>query len=286
LAVVSWREFARYLTICMEDRPVSYQLFREIFIARDASVSSIYRTIKSFIWQRRLRSNVAMVFMTATMVFILAFPTLTSAMSGYDSNVASRVQDGENNLVPFSNYSRVLYVVHDGWRIGQDGNYWIEEISGGSMFLSIPVRVALAASATDQNCADDPVLRSDEYCQFSAPWSTDVAMCDLVADVSQCKTVRDLYCLYLLSSHRCQGLWTWRSPKRAISVQGYSTQCTRPQHLRVQKRSRKPRRAILARTTRHKLGPKQPDIRPRLHETLREMSEHRGKVAVRTPSIP
>jgi hypothetical protein len=128
LAVVSWREFARYLTICMENRPVTYQFFRTIFIAKDASISSIYRTIKSFIWQRRLRSNVAMVFMTATMVFILAFPTLTSAMSGYDSNVASRVQDGENNLVPFSAYSRVLYVVHDGWRIGQDGNYWIEEI--------------------------------------------------------------------------------------------------------------------------------------------------------------
>jgi hypothetical protein len=114
----------------MEDRPVSYQLFREIFIARDASVSSICRTIKSFIWQRRLRSNAAMVFMTATMVLILAFPTLTSAMSGYDSNVASRVQDGENNLVPFDAYSRVLYVIHDGWRIGQDGNYWIKEMAG------------------------------------------------------------------------------------------------------------------------------------------------------------
>jgi hypothetical protein len=156
-----------------------------------------------------------MVFMTATMVFILAFPTLTSAMSGYDSNVASRVQDGENNLVPFSNYSRVLYVVHDAWRIGQDGDYWIEEMSGEGLFLWIPVRVT-SASATDQNCADDPVLRSDEYCQFSAPWSTGKAVCDLVADVSQCKTIRDLYCLYLLNSHRCRGLWTWRSPKRAI----------------------------------------------------------------------
>jgi hypothetical protein len=127
MALVSWREFGRYLTICMETQPVTYQLFRTIFIENDASVLSTYRTIRSFIWQRRLRSNTAMIFMTATMIFILAFPTLISAMSGYDLNVASRIQDSENNLVPFNKYSRVLYVIHDGWRIEQDGNYWITD---------------------------------------------------------------------------------------------------------------------------------------------------------------
>lgn len=70
----------------------------------------------------------AMVSMVATMIFILSFPTLMSAMSGYDSNVVPRVQDGEDNLVPFDKYSRLLYVIHDGWRIQehvipQDGNY-------------------------------------------------------------------------------------------------------------------------------------------------------------------
>lgn len=127
LALVSWREFARYLTICMETRPVTYQLFRTIFIENDASILSTYRTIRSFVWQRRLRSNVAMFFMASTMIFILAFPTLISAMSGYDSNVASLVQDRDGNLILFNKYSRVFYVVHDGWRINQTGNYWITD---------------------------------------------------------------------------------------------------------------------------------------------------------------
>jgi hypothetical protein len=79
-----------------------------------------------------------MVFMIATMVFILAFPTLVSAMSGYDANVASRIHDRENNLIPFNNYSRVLYVIHDGWRINQDGNYWIKDMESKSDFVVDP----------------------------------------------------------------------------------------------------------------------------------------------------
>lgn len=68
-----------------------------------------------------------MVFITTIMAFILAFPTLVSAMSGYDFNVASNVMDRDGNLIPFSNFSRVLYVIHDGWRIDQNDSYWITD---------------------------------------------------------------------------------------------------------------------------------------------------------------
>ncbi|USP80363.1 hypothetical protein yc1106_07637 [Curvularia clavata] len=125
LAYISWREFARYLTICMASEPVAYQVFRTIFIENDASVLSTCRTIKSFITERRLRSKVAMAFMTATMLFILAFPTLMSAMSGYDSNVSSRVTDRSDNLVPFDDFQRVLYFIQDGSRINRTDNLWV-----------------------------------------------------------------------------------------------------------------------------------------------------------------
>ena len=142
MAIVSWREFARYLKICMENEPVSYRLFRTIFIEKDASLISTGRTIKSFIRQRKLRSKAAMVFMVATMLYILAFPTLMSAMSGYDSNVVSRVQDGDDNLVPFDKYARVLYVIHDGWRIGEHGDYWIREMATPCKHI-VPFRLCL-----------------------------------------------------------------------------------------------------------------------------------------------
>jgi hypothetical protein len=141
LALVSWREFRKYLTICMESEPVTYQLFRTIFIENDASVLSTARTIKSFLCQRRLRSKVAMTFMIATMLLILAFPTLMSAMSGYDSNVSSRILDRENNLIAFSSFHRVLYVIHDGWRINLTGDHWItENITTGRPLVGIGVK--------------------------------------------------------------------------------------------------------------------------------------------------
>jgi hypothetical protein len=71
------------------------------------------------------------------MVFILAFPTLISAMSGYDSNVASRVLDRDNNLIPFNNYSRVFYVLHDGWRIDPNSSYyWITDETSQGMSIA------------------------------------------------------------------------------------------------------------------------------------------------------
>lgn len=166
MALISWRQFARYLTICMESEPVTYQLFRTIFIESDASVLSTCRTIRSFVWQRKLRSNVAMAFMIATMIFILAFPTLVSAMSGYDSNVASRVLDRDDNLIPFNNFSMPLYVIHDGWRLNQSGNYWITgETSRGK----------------------DPVMSSYSSCSSTPYTSYSDIDCDVLESVSRCK---------------------------------------------------------------------------------------------------
>lgn len=93
----------------MESESVTYQLSRTILIENDASVLSTARTIKSFLCQQRLRSKVAMTFMIANMLSILAFPTLMSAMSGYDSNVFSRILDRDNNLIAFSSVASTAF---------------------------------------------------------------------------------------------------------------------------------------------------------------------------------
>ena len=87
--------------------------------------------------------------MVATMFFILAFPTLMSAMTGYDSNVVSRIEDGEDNLVPFDEYSRLLYVIHDGRRIQEhviphDGNYWVIDMASRSEHVPVSLNLRLS----------------------------------------------------------------------------------------------------------------------------------------------
>jgi hypothetical protein len=168
----------------MDTQPVTYQLFRTIFIENDASILSTYRTIKSFISERRLRSNIAMIFMVATMIFILAFPTLISAMSGYDFNTESRVEDRDGNFIPFSNFSRVLYVIHDGWRIGQNGSYWITDkarqgMSSGRLY-PIPTGAADPVWGSG-GCRDYDVPQDEEFHDRGIS-------CPLVASVSECKT--------------------------------------------------------------------------------------------------
>jgi len=119
----------------MQVQPITYQLFRTIFLEKDASPVSIYRTIRSLIFERKLRSKIAMIFMAGTMIYILAFPTLASAMSGYDANVGSYMPDQNGSLIPFRDFSKVVYVIHDGWRINQDGRYWIVEDPYSGMFM-------------------------------------------------------------------------------------------------------------------------------------------------------
>jgi hypothetical protein len=63
-----------------------------------------------------------MVFMIATMVFILIFPSFASAMTGYSGNVKSYSQNttsispsglDDSDYMAFSSFQRVLYVIHD-----------------------------------------------------------------------------------------------------------------------------------------------------------------------------
>lgn len=112
----------------MEVEPVTFRTFRAIFIHNEASVFAIFGLIKDFGFRLRLHSRVAMVFMITTMIFILAFPTLGSAMTGYTSNVQSFVPDQDRNLVQFSSFERALYIIHDGWRINQDANYVVKQL--------------------------------------------------------------------------------------------------------------------------------------------------------------
>lgn len=56
------------------------------------------------------------------------------------SNLGSGQQ---SYCIQFSSFHRVLYVIHDGWRINLTGNHWImENISTGRLLVGIGVNQA------------------------------------------------------------------------------------------------------------------------------------------------
>lgn len=81
------------------------------------SIMGVLGVIRDFITRRRLKSIIAMVFMVVTMLFVLAWPTIASAMTGYDSNNVAFIKVRDGSLIRFSSFVPLLYTIHDGSRI-------------------------------------------------------------------------------------------------------------------------------------------------------------------------
>lgn len=71
-------------------------------------------------------------FMVATLVFVLLFPTLSGSMTGYINVSKGFVQASGGEMVPFDSLDFVAYVIHDGWRLNLTGGYIITlNVRGG-----------------------------------------------------------------------------------------------------------------------------------------------------------
>lgn len=102
------------------------------------SILGVTGVIRDFLARRRLRSIAAMVFMTVTMLFVLAWPTVASAMTGYDSNNVAFIKIRDGSLIPFSSFIPLLYIIHDGSRIeGLKDEYLVPCCSETSKYLLI-----------------------------------------------------------------------------------------------------------------------------------------------------
>ncbi|KAI0165384.1 hypothetical protein GGR52DRAFT_106320 [Hypoxylon sp. FL1284] len=125
LAVLSWHIFSSYVTVSMDRSPVTYRTFWVVFLHREPTLSSILHLLRDFVSLRRLSSILAMVFMIATMIFALAFPTLVSAMSGYSSVTKAFVRVDGERLVPFSDFKILAYAIHDGFRANMTADAYV-----------------------------------------------------------------------------------------------------------------------------------------------------------------
>lgn len=109
----------------MATDPITYQTFWTIFMQDGPSLRSVVRTLRDFTWFRGLRSKPIMSFMILTMMFVLAFPTLASAMTGYSANNQAWVKTDDVRQVLFSQFKRARYVINDGNRVGLSAKYAI-----------------------------------------------------------------------------------------------------------------------------------------------------------------
>ncbi|KAK2010430.1 hypothetical protein LZ32DRAFT_630193 [Colletotrichum eremochloae] len=117
LATISWRVFADYTTVSMQARPVTYQTFQTIFLQDQPGIYSTFYLARDFVRSRGLQSRVMMTIMVFVATFLLLFPTLGSAMTGYSANNDAYIKGYDGTLIPFDDFRVSGYIIHDAQRI-------------------------------------------------------------------------------------------------------------------------------------------------------------------------
>lgn len=107
----------------MNAHPVRYDIFWTAFLDRQSTIFTAWDMGQAFTNQRTRRSRGAVVFIMLSILFVVAFPTLISAMTGYRFNTEPFIADTQNALIPFARFALVAYVIHDGDRVGLGPDY-------------------------------------------------------------------------------------------------------------------------------------------------------------------
>ncbi|KAK0721579.1 hypothetical protein B0T26DRAFT_644373 [Lasiosphaeria miniovina] len=125
MAYFSWKVFADYVTTSMAASPTTYSTYWIIYLCQEPSVASCLRLMRDF-WRRRvLKSKPAMAFILLEIAYLLSFPTLVGAMTGYTTANQSFVTGVDSSLIPFSDFSEIQFIIYDGSRIGLLDNYMV-----------------------------------------------------------------------------------------------------------------------------------------------------------------
>ncbi|KAF5545559.1 hypothetical protein FPHYL_10702 [Fusarium phyllophilum] len=116
MAFVSWRVFVQYLQLSLVTKPADYSTVWLIKIQNDNSALATWRLASGF-FRVGLASKKVMCFMIWTALFILAFPTFASSMTGYTPYNKAYVNSTTGKLVQFSEVAPVAYLIKDGDRV-------------------------------------------------------------------------------------------------------------------------------------------------------------------------
>lgn len=110
----------------MEHDPVPYGTFEAVTL-QNVSLIALLKLARNYLRNKGTRARTVVAWIIVSAAFVLAFPTLTSAMSGYSANGNSYVNIDEN-YVAFSEFRLIRYIIHDGWRIGLDADHLVTSI--------------------------------------------------------------------------------------------------------------------------------------------------------------
>ncbi|KAH4191342.1 hypothetical protein HBH42_123790 [Parastagonospora nodorum] len=126
LAWVNYRVFNEWLVGWMEGQGVGWRMYAGVaFETTGLGALGIWgkemlasgKGVERKRWWKRW---LAMVSMFLSTFYVLSFPTLMAAMTGYIATSEPYLEDSEGNLIAFEKIDPVIYVVNDAARIGYE----------------------------------------------------------------------------------------------------------------------------------------------------------------------
>lgn len=130
LVWVNWRVFNEWLVFHLERYATSYRMYTAAAL-ETTSLTSLGVLAKEFLcfgeknWGRFFRW-LAMFSMFISTLYVLAFPTLMAAMTGYITTYEPYVEDYSRNLIEWEKVDEVVRSIEGGESIGFDEDYvWV-----------------------------------------------------------------------------------------------------------------------------------------------------------------
>lgn len=117
-AAACYLVFTQSLQKSMELSPVAYGTF-EALTFDQASISQALKLIRNMSTSQGIPGKIRVAWMIFASMFVVAFSTLASAMTGYSAQLEPRFTITDQNLsVPLSELKMVPFVIHDFERLG------------------------------------------------------------------------------------------------------------------------------------------------------------------------
>lgn len=123
----------------MEKSDVPHETFKALAFDRD-TFTAVLRLIQTFFRIRGCRVKLAMLWIILATLFVLSVPTWLSAMTGYTAALTAVITDAQGNFVPAEKFLQVVYIIHDGDRLGHPytkGYHAVVPWNYGQMLLSV-----------------------------------------------------------------------------------------------------------------------------------------------------
>lgn len=117
LALVAYKVTTKSLTLSMEHISVPVRTFEAIAL-QDSTFTAFFKQVGNFLSIKGWGHKIRILWIIISTLFIVAFPSLASAMTGYAPLTKPFVQGKDGLQFPLTSYRQVIYVVHDADRLG------------------------------------------------------------------------------------------------------------------------------------------------------------------------